>query len=383
MNSPQISFLRFSHQETMAPKRKLCDVCNKTFVDLKIHMRKHTGERPFRCTESECDKAFATSSQLRDHMNVHSGLKPYKCRYCPLAFTQGGNRIRHERDHTGEKPFQCRYCEEAFSHPHLFELHERKHTKERPYVCSYDGCGRTFSQSCNMHSHIREVHKGERPYACDVCEGVAFARNEGLTNHMRLYHNETYVARKKIEETRVSDLLIGAGWTEWHHTELMPPPKHFKREKTIDFRCVDASDTFCRIDFVLGLESGFVFLEVDEHQHRFGYDAALSCDMKRMAKVMSSLVVEAGDAVPRVQWVRYNPNAHHVDGATQAAPKAAREAWLTSYVSALTLTRPLEVCYAYYDVSEGDLEVLQHAEYHAEFKNVARDVTPVCVPCGD
>lgn len=112
----------------MAPKHKLCDVCNKTFVDLKIHMRKHTGERPFRCTELDCDRAFAKSGQLRVHMNVHSGLKPYKCRYCPLAFTQGNNRIRHERDHTGEKPFQCKYCDEAFAHPHLFELHERKHT---------------------------------------------------------------------------------------------------------------------------------------------------------------------------------------------------------------------------------------------------------------
>ncbi len=83
----------------------------------------------------------------------------------------------------------------------------------------------------------------------------------------------------------------------------MPPPKAFKREKRINSRCVDAQGTWCRIDLVLGMDTGYVFLEVDEYQHRFGYDAMLSCDMKRMAKVMASLTNEAGTIMPNVSWL--------------------------------------------------------------------------------
>ena len=147
------------------------------------------------------------------------------------------------------------------------------------------------------------------------------AQASNLSKHMRVHHNDTYVARRKVQEQRVCDALVADGWVEWFHAEAMPRPLHFKREKRIDFACVDAADSWCRIDFVLGVDGGgYVFLEVDEHQHRFGYDALLSCDMKRMAKVMASLTVDT--------W--------HVDGALQRrAPKASREAWLCDRVRIL------------------------------------------------
>ena len=74
-----------------------------------------------------------------------------------------------------------------------------------------------------------------------------------------------------------------------------PPPGYFKREHRIDFECAEASADrkWCFIDFVISYDDGtLVFLEVDEHQHRFGYDgvdgAHLSCDSKRMANVLTS-----------------------------------------------------------------------------------------------
>ena len=48
----------------------------------------------------------------------------------------------------------------------------------------------------------------------------------------------------------------------------------------------------------------FPRIQVDENQHQFGYGANLSCDMKRMAKVMTSLTVEAGAALPHIYWLR-------------------------------------------------------------------------------
>jgi len=207
---------------------------------------------------------------------------------------------------------------------------------------------------------------------------------------MKTQHNDTYIARRKVQEERVSNALIEDGWIEWFHPELMPPIGHFKREKKIDFSCVDADDTWCRIDFVLGFDGGYVFLEVDEHQHKFGYDSLLSCDMKRMSKVMSSVAVEAhtnGNATPRIMWLRYNPNTCHVAGILQSVPKKEREAWLTSFLNGFTLDTfdtDLLIGYAYYDVSSEDqLEVLENEEYHEQFADVAINLTDAPLDCSD
>jgi hypothetical protein len=156
----------------------------------------------------------------------------------------------------------------------------------------------------------------------------------------------------------------------------MPPPKCFKREKRIDFACVDAGETWCRIDFVLGLPTtGYAFLEIDEHQHRFGYDAMLSCDMKRMGRVMESLMQEAGNFMPSVFWIRYNPHEWHVDGVLKSFPKAERELWLCNFVSELAPHQPLTMGYAFYDSSDDTLDVLKNDQFHAHYAEIALDLT--------
>ena len=41
-----------------------------------------------------------------------------------------------------------------------------------------------------------------------------------------------------------------------------------------------------RPDMLFIFDRFALLIEVDEHQHKFGYDSLLSCDMRRMSKVM-------------------------------------------------------------------------------------------------
>lgn len=178
----------------------VCQTCDRHFASssaLIRHQRLHNAQNPTQHQCDQCPKSFSDFKHWQMHIKTRScGLQSRTCEICQKVLVDKTRLTIHMRTHSGQKPFQCTLCDKSFSQKRSLTEHHLVHEKTRRFKC--DICDRSFVQKNHFKYHMASVHNQlpdgheSKAHSCRLC-GKFFAFQFQLKKH-----EETH--RKKLEE---------------------------------------------------------------------------------------------------------------------------------------------------------------------------------------
>lgn len=91
-------------------------------------MNSHQGLKNYQC--SQCPKKYTTNGHLNDHIkSEHDKIRNLSCTFegCLQSFARKSVLKVHMRKHTNEKPYMCDICSKAFSESSNLKIHKMTH----------------------------------------------------------------------------------------------------------------------------------------------------------------------------------------------------------------------------------------------------------------
>merc|ERR1719470_40692 len=88
--------------------------------------------------------------------------------------------------HRGEKPYTCDVCDKSYRKYNRMERCKLDHTGILPPVlCTI--CDQIFATKQSLNKHTMAIHTGERPFKCEECD-KGFLTKEKRRQHKRVVH---------------------------------------------------------------------------------------------------------------------------------------------------------------------------------------------------
>lgn len=188
-------------------------------------------------------------------------------------------------------------------------------------TCEFQNCMTRphYNDFGNHRARFCVLHKSEdmvdtRVYSCDSC-GLQFSFKNKSVEKICQYCKPNSTLKSKTKELHIKEVI------EQAFPDLsFIHDRSIQSMETIDQRCVYRK---FRPDFFFDMKTHVVIIEVDEHQHS-SYDA--SCERVRELHI--------SEAIARpTYFIRYNPDAYHVNGAAVRVHKNIREQRLVQVMS--------------------------------------------------
>lgn len=239
-----------------APSRRMvitCPDCSKVFHDTwkyKVHMRSHTGVKPFGC--SYCQFYATSKMTVRDH--IHRRHKDAENPRILLRTVGIDGTVSHVELNMPQREFKCDHCEEVFKDNYHMKAHKKKmHTNQAPFSCvvcahrewaraniiihclqthpdmDVEGmvlrndkpfsvgplklprcqqCDKVFPYQSQLYIHMKQ-HTGERNYFCDMCSyrtNSKAALEKHILKHLEGEENpKTSTTRKRSSRRKAKE----------------------------------------------------------------------------------------------------------------------------------------------------------------------------------
>jgi KRAB domain-containing zinc finger protein len=162
-----------------------CDKCPKAYATgnrLNNHIKRmHSGNLRRDHTCEVCGKMFEHNSTLMMHRNAHfADSRTERCHICGWSTYSKGSLKKHLRSHTDNKPFVCSECGKRFAHKPVLLVHMESHNPDRTRLdCPL--CNKSYVTDRSLKTHLLR-HQGEKKYECDICDASYTVHNH-LNRH--------------------------------------------------------------------------------------------------------------------------------------------------------------------------------------------------------